>query len=176
MNISRRDFLKYAGASAAALGLSRWQIEQATQALSAAAKPPVIWLSGSGCTGCSVSLLNAVTPTIDDVLVNTIDLRYHPNLMAAAGDLAVSAARSTASAGGYVLVVEGAIPTASQGRYCYVWSEGGQEVTMSQAVTSLAASASAIVAVGTCASFGESPPRIPAPPPGVSARTSASRL
>ncbi len=157
MEISRRDFLRYTVASAAALGLSSLQLTRLQDALASETSPAVIWLSGSGCTGCSMSLLNAVNPTIDQVLLNTISLKYHPNLMAAAGDLAVQAARSTQQAGGYILVVEGAIPTASGGRYCYVWDEGGQAVTMASAVQSLAAKASKIVAVGTCASFGGIP-------------------
>ncbi len=157
MEISRRDFLKYLGASAAALGLSGRELTQAERALAAATSPPVIWLSGSGCTGCSVSFLNAVNPTVDQVLLNTISLKYHPNLMAAAGDLAVAAARSTAQAGGCVLVVEGAIPVASNGRYCYVWDEGGRSVTMAEAVSSLASRAAHILAVGTCAAYGGIP-------------------
>ncbi len=159
MDVTRRDFLKYAAASAAALGLSRVQLARLETALAASSRPPVVWLSGQACTGCSVSLLNAVNPTVDQVLLNTISLNYHPNVMAAAGDLAVSAARSTAQAGGYILVVEGAIPTASNGRYCYVWDEGGRAVTMADAVSSLAATAQYVVAVGTCASFGGIPAR-----------------
>jgi hydrogenase small subunit len=157
MDVTRRDFLKYAAASAAALGLSRVQLTRLETALAAASRPPVIWLSGQACTGCSVSLLNAVNPTIDQVLLNTISLNYHSTVMAAAGDLAVMAARSTSQAGGYILVVEGAIPTASNGRYCYVWDDGGSAVTMADAVSSLAASAQYVVAVGTCASFGGIP-------------------
>jgi hydrogenase small subunit len=157
MEISRRDFLRYTVASAAALSLSAVHLTRLQDALAGATSPAVIWLSGSGCTGCSVSLLNAVSPTIDQVLLNTISLKYHPNIMAAAGDMAVQAARSAQQAGGYVLVVEGAIPTASGGRYCYVWDEGGLPVTMASAVQSLAANASKIVAVGACASFGGIP-------------------
>jgi hydrogenase small subunit len=157
MNVTRRDFLKYAAASAAALGLSRVQLTRLETVLAASSRPPVVWLSGQACTGCSISLLNAVNPTIDQVLLNTISLNYHPNVMAAAGDLAVSAARSTAQPGGYILVVEGAIPTASSGRYCYVWDEGGSAITMADAVSSLAATAAYVVAVGTCASFGGIP-------------------
>ena len=157
MEITRRDFVRYATASAGALGLSKLRVAMSSEVMAASAKPAVVWLSGSGCTGCSVSLLNAVSPGIDSVLVNTIDLRYHPNVMAAAGDMAVAAARSTQQEGGYVLVVEGAIPTASSGKYCYVWSEKGREVTMAEAVSSLAASAAQVVAVGTCASFGGIP-------------------
>ncbi|MBI4790305.1 MAG: hydrogenase small subunit, partial [Chloroflexi bacterium] len=104
-----------------------------------------------------VSLLNAVNPTIDQVLLNTVSVKYHNNLMTAAGDLAVSAARSTQAAGNYILVIEGAIPTASNGKYCYVWDENGRSVTMAEAVTSLAAKAKHIVAVGACSSFGGIP-------------------
>jgi len=157
MEISRRGFLWYVGASAAALGLSRVPLGEIERALGSASGPPVLWLSGSACTGCSVSLLNAVNPTIDQVLQQTISLRYHSTLMAAAGDLAVAEARSTAQAGGYILVVEGAIPTASSGRYCYVWDEGGRSVTMAEAVRSLATNASHVVAVGTCAAYGGIP-------------------
>ncbi len=157
MEIRRRDFIRSATASAATLGLSSLELSKAEQALASADSPPVLWLSGSSCTGCSISLLNAVNPTIDSVLTSTISLKYHPNLMAGAGDLAVSAARSAQSAGGYILVVEGAIPTGSAGKYCYVWDEGGQPVTMASAVKSLAANAKYVVAVGACASFGGIP-------------------
>jgi len=157
MEIRRRDFIRIATASAAALGLSSLELSKAEQALAAATCPAVLWLSGSSCTGCSISLLNAVNPTIDQVLTSTISLKYHPNLMAAAGELAVSAARSAQAAGGYILVVEGAIATGSSGKYCYVWDEGGQPVTMASAVKSLAANAKHVVAVGACASYGGIP-------------------
>lgn len=157
MQISRRDFLRYTTASMLTMGLSRFDLTRVEEVLAQSSKPPVLWLSGAACTGCSISLLNAVNPTIDQVLLNTISLNYHPNLMAAAGDLAVMQARSTQSAGGYTLVVEGAIPTAGGGKYCYVWDEGGRAVTMAEAVRSLAAQAKYVVAVGTCASFGGIP-------------------
>jgi hydrogenase small subunit len=157
VEISRRDFLRYAAASAAALGLSASQLTRAEEALAASSSPPVLWLAGANCTGCSISLLNAVNPTIDQVLLNNISLKYHPQLSTAAGDLAVSTIRSTAAAGNFVLVVEGAIPTANNGKYCYVWDEGGAPVTMASAVQSIAAKAKYVVAVGTCASFGGIP-------------------
>jgi len=157
VEISRRDFLRLAGASAGALGLSSLQLAQVEQALASASSPPVLWLSGSGCTGCSISLLNAVNPTIDQVLTSTISLKYHPQLMAAAGDMAVAAARSTQQVGGYVLVVEGAVPTGASESFCYVWDEGGQPVSMASAVKSLASPAKYVVAVGTCAAFGGIP-------------------
>src|SRR5512136_1410555 len=159
MEITRRDFMKYLTASAVTLGLSNLPLSRVEQALAAASSPPVIWLAGSACSGCSVSFMNAVNPTVHQVLLNTVSVKYHTTLMAAAGDLAVSAATSAANQGGYILVVEGAIPTAASGRYCYVWDEGGVSVTMADAVRRLAANASYIAAVGTCASFGGIPSR-----------------
>jgi hydrogenase small subunit len=159
MQISRRDFLKAATASAVAVGLNQLHLFRLEKALAQVAtdKTPVIWLTGAGCTGCSVSLLNAVNPTVDAVLTNVIDVGYQPAIMAAAGDLAVTSARSMAQAGGYILVVEGGIPTGLGGEYCYVWSEAGSRVTMASAVASLAAQAKYIVAVGTCAAYGGIP-------------------
>jgi hydrogenase small subunit len=157
MYISRRDFLKYAGTSAAALCLSRLQIERVEEVFAATSSPPVIWLVGAACSGCSVSLMNAVNPTVDQLLLNTISLKYHPTLMAAAGEMAVAAAISTATQGNYILVVEGGVPTGEGGKYCTVWEEAGKPVTMAQAVSDLAARAQSVVAVGTCAAFGGIP-------------------
>lgn len=157
MHLTRRAFLAYAAASAASLGFGDGVLGRAEAALAQAATPPVVWLSGSGCTGCSVSLLNATNPTIDKVLTETVSLKFHPTLMTAAGELAVTAATSTAQAGGHILVVEGAIPTGFGGRCCYVWDQGGVPVTMAQAVTSLAGNAAHVIAVGACASFGGIP-------------------
>jgi hydrogenase small subunit len=154
MRLSRRAFMRYVALSAAALGVSQLQVDRLGSVLAATAAPPVLWLIGSSCTGCSVSLLNATNPTIDTVLTQTINLKFHPTLMTASGDLAVNALSAARQAGGYVLVVEGAIPTGSSGRYCYVYDENGSPITMLSAVQSLAANASAVVAVGTCASFG----------------------
>jgi hydrogenase small subunit len=123
-------------------------------------RPPVVWLQGQTCTGCSVSLLNSIyNAAVDSVLLNTIDLKYHPTVMAAAGDLAVSAAESTHVSGGYVLVVEGAIPAGLNGDFCQIW----ENMTMQQAVQSFATNAAYILAVGTCASFGGIPKAAPNP-------------
>ena len=49
---------------------------------------PVIWLQCATCTGCSVSVLNSVSPTIKNVLVDEVipgkhvNLRFHTTVMA----------------------------------------------------------------------------------------------
>jgi hydrogenase small subunit len=78
MRLSRRDFLKLAGASGA---LSALPLDLINKAFGGNGDPRVIWLQGQSCTGCSVSLLNAVkTTTIDDILLNYINLEYHSTL------------------------------------------------------------------------------------------------
>jgi len=63
---------------------------------------PVIWLQTSTCTGCSVSVLNSVSPTIKNVLVDEvipgkhINLRFHATIMAGAGDPAIEVMEETA--------------------------------------------------------------------------------
>jgi NiFe hydrogenase small subunit HydA len=151
MNISRRDFLRASAAIVAARGLKESGVLALQQALTGATAVPVIWLQGLGCNGDSVSLLNTIYyASADELLLNTIDLEYHPTVMAAAGELAVSAAEDTAAAGGYVLVIEGAIPTGADGAYCTIW-EG---MTMQNALTTFAPNAGFILAVGTCAAYG----------------------
>lgn len=168
MNLTRRNFLKYVAASAVALGYSELEVLRVAEVLAASTKPPVVWLQGASCNGCSVSLLNSTLPLIDEVLLNTIDLRYHPTLMAAAGELAVTAATQTLASGFPILVVEGAVPTAHD-RYCTIWETGdGHHVTIREAVQTYAAQAQYVVAVGSCAAFGGIP--------GVSSDTGATSV
>ena len=151
MRISRREFLKAAAAMAATGRMTPAALAGLGDILRGEGAPPVIWLQGSGCDGCAVSFLNSVHyMTVDDLLVNTIDLEFQNNLMAAAGDLAVSAAQAAGAEPGYVLVVEGAIPTGAEGRYCRLWPG----MTMYDGLISFSANASYIVALGSCACYG----------------------
>lgn len=130
---------------------------------------PVIYLQTGGCSGCAVTMLNTASPTIKNVLIDQlapgvhINLRFHPVVMAAAGDLAIEALEDTAKTkkGEYVLVVDGAIPTVDGGVYGMMGERNGKPVTMQQRVEELAKDALAVIAMGTCAAFGG----IPAAPP-----------
>jgi len=176
--IDRRKFLSYCIGSAAVLGLDRTVLGKLQAACAAGPEtlPTVIWLAGANCTGCTVSLANLFSTTgpadIGDLLLNTIGLAYHPNLMGAAGDLAVQTLNQ-ASSGSYVLAVEGGIPTAFGGNACVLWSENGHEVTAVEAVNRLAPGAAAVLAIGTCASFGGIPGGAPNPTNVVTLRTLA---
>jgi hydrogenase small subunit len=166
VKVSRRDFLKYCIGSAAALGLDASVLGSLEKAMAAGGGPSIIWLSGSSCTGCTVSLANLFSSSqpvnVADLLIGTINLAYHPNLMGAAGDLAVETLQSAAR-GSYILAVEGGIPTAFNGHACMLWTENGKEVTAMEAVKTLAPGAKAVLSIGTCASFGGIPAGKPNP-------------
>jgi hydrogenase small subunit len=158
MNVTRRDFLKASAAIAGALALKGSGLLELQKAMAGGSgAPPVIWLQGQGCTGCSVSLLNSTYyMTVDQLLIDTLDVKFHPSVMAAAGDLAVEAAETAREAGGYVLVIEGAIPSGANGDYCHIWPG----MTMLDALRDFTLKDDsnpgpiAILAVGTCACYG----------------------
>src|SRR5512137_298496 len=121
LRITRRDFLKYCSVAAGALGLSASTLMRVENVLAKTSAPTVVWIAGSACTGCTMTLLNSVFyTTVDDLLLNRINLAYLDTAMATAGafvngDLqanaypganAIQAAHDAYNAGGFVLVVE----------------------------------------------------------------------
>jgi hydrogenase small subunit len=158
MKVTRRDFLKYCGVSAAALGLTATELGRLEEILANPSAPTVLWLQGSGCTGCSVSLLNRISTsdpkTVADLLIKSVNLAYHPNLMSLAGQSAAEVTEQAYNKGGYILVVEGGVPTALNGAPCFAWTYNGVDVTFQEAVNDLASRASKIICVGDCASWG----------------------
>ena len=132
---------------------------------------PAIWIAGASCSGCSVSLLNSVSPTIKNILIDPVipgrhvNLRFHATIMAGQGEPVLRVMLETAEVkrGEYLLLVEGAIPTADDGLYCTIGELEGKHLTMKEAVLELAEGAMAVISVGTCASFGGIPSGSPNP-------------
>jgi len=166
MTLPRRKFLQLIGGSAAAMGLSNLWLPKVVQAiLENPGNPSVIWLQGQGCTGCSVSTLNAAYPDIAKVLTEIISLEFHATVMADAGDPALKILEDALQnqKGKFILVVEGAIPTASGGAYNTMGEKEGKPITALDWVTELGNSAQAVLNVGTCSSFGGIPAGKPNP-------------
>lgn len=165
MRISRRAFLKYCIGSSALLGLDALAVGKLSRLLAGTEQmPTVIWLEGSGCSGCTISLTNLIGaasdqgPTdVEDLLTNFINLSFGKTIMTAAGDLAVSNLRAAQDSGNFILIVEGGIPTAFGGMACTVFTEDGRDVTMAEAVSELAPMANAVVCIGACACYGGIP-------------------
>ncbi len=180
--VTRRDFLRYCGLSAAAVGLSMGDLGRLEKVLASTTGPVVVWVQGGSCTGCSESFLNRISSaspqTAVDVLVSSINLVYHPTLMALAGETAAHQALAAYNNGGYILAVEGGVPTAFGGAACWAWTDNGVEVTFQKVVTDLASKAAKIISVGTCASWGGIPAAAPNPAgiKGVQAATGKSTI
>ncbi len=149
--VSRREFVKACMTAAAMMGLPFEMVGQVVAAAKANNNPPVIWLHFQECTGCSESLLRSSHPTISSLILDMISLDYHETLMAGSGSQAEQSLHDslTANKGKYILVVEGAIPTADNGIYCKV---GGKTALAS--LHHAAEGAAAIICIGTCAGYG----------------------
>jgi hydrogenase small subunit len=158
LQMPRREFLQFCATVAATLGLPAGAEAAVAKAVEAAKRPSVIWLHFQECTGCSESLLRAEHPTLEKLILDVISLDYHETLMAAAGHQAEAARKAAmkANKGKYVLVVEGAIPTKANGIYCKI---GGH--TAIDLLKECAADAAAVIAIGSCASWGGMPSTIP---------------
>jgi hydrogenase small subunit len=152
--------------AAAAVGLSSAAAGQIAEAAAKGLKPSVIWLHFQECTGCTESLLRTSAPGVGELILDLISLDYHETLFAAAGHQAEAALHQAMNAnkGKYICVVEGAIPTKDDGIYCMI---GGR--TAIQILNDVAADAGAIIAIGSCASWGGIPSADPNPTGSVGA-------
>jgi hydrogenase small subunit len=156
--VSRRDFVKVCSAAAAAVGLPAWAGEKMAESVAGGRKPSVVWLHFQECTGCTESLLRASHPDVAELILDLVSLDYHETLFAAAGHQIEAALDAAVERGGYVLVVEGAIPERDGGVYCQV---GGRRAV--DTLRRVAGRAAAIVAIGSCASWGGLPSAAPNP-------------
>ena len=149
---TRREFIKTCVTVSAMLGLPACMVTRIAEAARTGdSRPSVIWLHFQECTGCSESLLRSSHPTVSNLILDLISLDYHEILMAGSGHQAEKSLQDSreANKGNYILVVEGAIPTKDNGIYCQIAGK-----TALDSLSTAAAGATAIIAIGTCASFG----------------------
>lgn len=161
--VSRRDFIKVCSVAAAAVGLPAWAGEKMAESVGKK-KPSVVWLHFQECTGCTESLLRTSHPDVGSLILDLVSVDYHETLFAAAGHQIEAALESAKAAGGYVLVVEGAIPKKDGGIYCMV---GGKTAIAS--LTECAERAAAVICIGSCSSWGGLPSAGPNPTQAVGA-------
>ena len=151
--MTRRDFLSLAGRVAVLWGLASSAVPTlaASIQLLSTGRAPVLWLEGANCSGCSISLLNSYPVLPLSALTRHLSLQFHQTLSTIQGAPAVDLVNKTISKGGYVLVVEGAVPVTIPSA-CRFGGEdfGDQLLRAAQAATH-------VVAVGACASFGGIP-------------------
>ncbi len=168
LGVSRRTFLKFCTGVAATMGLPTSAAYAMAEAVATKRKKPVvIWLHGQECTGPSESLLRSEHPTLDRLILEMISLEYHQTLDAGAGhdvehhkDVMIEQNK-----GEYLLVVEGSVPVAQDGIFCKIGNK-----TMLEHTTAAAEHAAAIIAFGSCASWGGVQSAAPNPTQAVGAQ------
>jgi len=159
-DLSRRQFIKFCGCVAAALGMPASMAPKIARAIEQGGRLPVVWLSFQGCTGCTESLLRSTHPTLEKLIFEIISLEYHETLNAGAGIQAEAALKETLNrdVGRFVLVAEGAIPVADKGVYVRINEQAGVDL-----LNEVAPKALAVIAIGSCASWGGIPSAGPNP-------------
>ena len=149
--ICRRDFLKFCSMAAVALGLGPMGHLEIAHAMETKPYLPVLWINGLSCSCCTESFIRSAHPLASDIILSMIALDYQDTIMAAAGDQAMECFEEAISTykGRYILAVEGNPPLGEEGMYCI---DGGRPFM--DKLQRGAAGAKAIVAWGTCASWG----------------------
>ena len=160
--LTRRDFMKWASAACAMLMLPATFTPVVARAAELMNRVPVIWLELQDCAGNSEAILRSDAPTIDELILDVLSLEFNETIMAAAGHQAeehLEEAMHTFK-GKYLCVVEGAIPIGVGKDWCTIGAKGENFYDHLQRV---AKDSAAVVAVGTCATFGGVPAAAPNP-------------
>jgi hydrogenase small subunit len=147
--ISRRSFIKFSGAMAAALALPASYGARIAAAVEMAPRIPLIWLRGQACGGDSQALLQTADPTVQSMLLDLLSVDYADAVAASSGNEADPSPGPILGGAHYIAVVEGSIPTGADGTYCLV---GGR--AFADVAREVCAGAVATIAVGSCAFDG----------------------
>lgn len=158
----RREFLKWASATTAALMLPPMFTPLVAEAAELMTRVPVVWIELQDCAGNSEALLRSDGPKIDEIVLDIISLEFHETLMAPSGHQAEKQLEDAIEhfKGKYLLFVEGAIPVGAGREWCTIGAAGE---TFEEHFHRLAKDSAAVVAVGSCATYGGIPAAAPNP-------------
>ncbi|KNG92219.1 hydrogenase expression protein HypE [Pseudaestuariivita atlantica] len=130
------------------------------------------WLAGMSCDGCSIAAVGAKHPTVEQLITGTIPglpkvVLHHPVLSVTAGHRFMQAyhdAKNGKLGAPYVVIQEGSVADEDiAGAFGGYWSamgaddETGQPIPTAHWLRDLAPGAAAVIAVGTCATWGGIP-------------------
>ncbi len=149
--ITRRSFLKFCSLTATSLGLGSAFAPRIANALETKPRTPVLWLHGLECTCCSESFIRSAHPLAKDVVLSMLSLDFDDVLMASAGHQANAILDEIIEKykGNYILAVEGNPPLNEDGMFCIT---NGKPFV--EELKRVAKDAKAVIAWGSCASWG----------------------
>lgn len=147
--VTRREFLKYCGYLAVAIGAGNAATTEVAMALERLARrPQVVWSSFQVCTGCAIQLLESRKPPVAQLILQQISLEYQENVMAAAGHQSEAQLEAIVDSGDFFWIAEGSIPYAEPG----MMTSGGK--TGQEILRYIYPNARAVIANGNCACYG----------------------
>lgn len=160
--IDRRQFMKWASAVTGMLMLPASFTPLVADAVLLMNRAPVIWLELQDCAGNSEALLRSDGPKIDEIVLDIISLEFHETLQAASGHQAEAQLEDAMHTfdGKYLLFVEGSVPVGAGKEWCTIGASGEN---FEDHLLRVAKGAAAVVAVGSCATFGGVPAAAPNP-------------
>jgi len=116
-------------------------------------KVPIIWLELADCSGNSEAFIKSTNPAIEDLIFDYVSLDYHELLMTASGNQSETILEDIIKnqKGEYILIVEGAIPLAMDGKFLRIGPKGETGIEL---LRKCANDAALVLAVGSCALDG----------------------
>lgn len=133
----------------------------------------IVWIEGAGCDGCTTAMLGASEPGLEDLLLGELDdapavTLVHPLLALEHG--ASYRSHLERAAGGdlepFVLVLEGSVfeeSLAGEGSFSRLGGDERRPLTTAWWLGRLAPRAEAVVAIGSCATWGGIPAAVGSP-------------
>jgi [NiFe] hydrogenase small subunit len=144
--------MKFCGFLTATMGLSSSFIPKVAEVFAVPKqRPPVIVLHFGECTGCSEALLRTMYPWIDELVLDIVSIEYHETIFAAAGRQMEDNLHAAVKKhnGKFICLVEGAIATKYDGAYGKIAGR-----TFLEIARDVCPKAAAVIAHGSCATFG----------------------
>lgn len=130
-----------------------------------------LWIETSGCFGEIISLLNADDPDLLYMFQQFLNVQFWGTIQGDDGEEAFERILNTMDTE-FILMVDGAIPTRSEGVFTTIATYKGKRITALELVKMLGSKAKYVVAMGTCACYGG----ITAATPNVSKALSLSEV
>ncbi len=151
--MDRREFIKYCARISLMFTGSLLLSDRIAEAFMRIGKGEVniLWLQGQACSGDSVALVYGDSPSVPELIMNIINLRFHPVISVAQGELVMRIIEEELRDRDYILCFEGAVPYKMMGA-CKIG-----EFYLTDILKRAISSSVAVVTVGTCSSYGGIP-------------------